>query len=251
MSISIKKNMSIQGGMSISQKKNYPSSLLLFLDAGNLSSYSGQGNQWFDLSSYNKHFTLYNTPTYYKNNSGYISFDEDSLQYGEYSTTIPSIGSWTAECWVRLKKSISTKWTGIFCNKYFTNGYQDVNFNIGTNPEFGTSNLKVVIGSFNNLGWRTTSGITPTLDAWYQIVGTYNGSIFRQYINGVASGGTLSYSASLISGGGMRIMRRWDSPLDTSNLCSGDLSIIRLYNYALSNTEVLNNFNEFKGRYGL
>ena len=46
-------------------------------------------------------------------------------------------------------------------------------------------------------------------------------------------------------------MRRWDSPLTSGNLVNGDLSIARIYNRALSATEILTNYDNTKGRFGL
>ena len=51
------------------------SGLLMHLDAGNSSSYSGTGTTWSDLSGNGNHATLVNGPTYSSADGGAIDFD--------------------------------------------------------------------------------------------------------------------------------------------------------------------------------
>jgi hypothetical protein len=66
----------------------------------------------------------------------------------------------------------------------------------------------------------------------------------RQYVNGVASGGTVNYVGTPESGGEVRLMRRWDFPEIASNFVDGDLAIVKIYNKAISGSEVLQNYND-------
>jgi hypothetical protein len=70
-------------------------------------------------------------------------------------------------------------------------------------------------------------------------------------VNGQASGGTLNYVGTPQSGGEIRLMRRWDDTLTASNFVDGDLAIVKVYNEALSGTQILQNFNADKSKYGL
>jgi hypothetical protein len=105
----------------------------------------------------------------------------------------------------------------------------------------------LAVGYYNG-AWRTTTGITPTLNTWTYYAGTYNGTILRQYTNN-AEVGTLSYSGTPQSGGEIRIARRWDETAIASNFLRGNISVIRIYNRALSAAELLQNYNAQKGRY--
>jgi hypothetical protein len=49
--------------------------LVLSLDAGNASSYSGSGNRWTDLSGKGNHGSLYNSVTYNSSNQGSLVFN--------------------------------------------------------------------------------------------------------------------------------------------------------------------------------
>lgn len=216
--------------------------LLLYVDGANSKSYT-TGATWSDLTS-SKSVTLVNSPGFTSSFGGYLSFDDASSQYAT-SSDLGSLSQWTVEVWFRLTTSLSSKVSSIVTNVY--NG-ANLNFSIGTNN--APTNYNLCVGFFNG-AWRNTTGVTASLNQWYQVVGTYNGSSLVQYVNGSASGGTLTYSGVSSSGGGLRFMRRWDDVVTASNLIDGDLQIVKIYNVALSSSEVLQNWNAQKSRFGL
>ncbi len=220
-----------------------PENLLVYLDSGNLSSYPGSGSTWTDLQGGDNNATLINSPIYSSNYSGILSFDDTSLEYG----TIPNIGNlsnWTVEVWFRLTTALTGKVTSIISNEFDL--VNKLNFSIGTNN--APSNYNLAVGYFNG-AWRTTTGFIPQTNVWYQVVGTYDGSTIRQYVNGSASGGTLNYIGTSQSGGEIRLMRRWDSSLTAGNLVDGDLAIVKIYNIALSGTDILQSYNDTYTRF--
>jgi len=223
----------------------YPSSLLIYLDSGSASSYSGTGSTWFDLTENDSDATLFNSPAYSTAFDGILGFDDASSEYG----TIPNIGDlnqWTVETWFRLTAAITSKVSSIVCNQYDL--ATKLNFSIGTNN--APSNYNLTVGFFDG-AWRNTTGFTPSLNTWYQVVGTYDGSVLRQYVNGVANGGTLNYSGTPQSGGEIRLMRRWDGTTLQGNLIDGDLAIVKIYNSALNSTQVLENYDLNKNRFSV
>lgn len=217
--------------------------LVFYLDSTNTSSYIGSGSTWNDLSTSGLTTTLYNTPTY---NNGILSFDDASLEYAETNSNHPDYNTWTVECWVRFNSSLSGKCTAVVTGQYDMG--TKLNFSIGTNNF--PSNSNIAVGFFNG-AWRTTSGFTPSLSTWYHITGTYDGTTIRQYINGVANGGTLNYTGIPQSGGKIRIARRWDDVLSSTNLLDADIPIVRIYNKALGVDELLSNYNTDKSYFGL
>jgi hypothetical protein len=220
-----------------------PSNLLVYLDSGNLLSYPTTGSTWTDLVGGNNNATLFNSPTYSSNYNGILRFDDASLEYG----TIPNIGdlsNWTVEVWFRLTTALTGKVTSIVSNQF--NLVNRLNFSIGTNN--APTNYNLAVGYFNG-AWRTTTGFVPQTNVWYQVVGTYDGSTIRQYVNGTASGGTLNYIGTSQSGGEVRLMRRWDETLSSGNLVDGDLAIVRIYNSALSGSQILQNYNDTYTRF--
>jgi hypothetical protein len=217
--------------------------LVYNLDAGYVPSYPKSGSTWNDVSLSARTATLINTPTF--NSSGYINFSKTSSQYA----TTPNIGTiqtWTVEAWVRFSSSLNGQVAMVVGNQF--NGSTSINFTIGTNGAPSSYNIQV--GFFQN-GWNNTTGFAPVLNTWYQIVGRYGGGQLSQFVNGVASGGTVNVTATLASGGEIRLMRRWDDAVSSTNLIDGDLGIVRIYNRFLSSTEILQNYNAQKARFGL
>ncbi len=221
--------------------------LLLNLDAGNVASYSGSGSTWTDLTGNARNATLINTPTYSSSNSGYLNFAPASLEYA----TIPNIGdrpTWTVETWVRFTGSLNGRVASVVTNQF--NLVNKLNFSIGTNN--APSNYNICVGFFDALGsaWHNTAGFAPTLNTWYHIVGTYDGTTIKQYVNGVLNSST-SYAGTPSSGGEIRICRRWDETLTSNNLMPADVGVVRVYGGALTGGEVTGNFEALRGRYGV
>ncbi len=189
--------------------------------------------------------TLVNTPSFTTSQGGYFHFTDTSFQYAN-SAVVPSLSNWTIEAWYRPTKSLVGKVTSVICNEF--NLVNALNYSLGSNNAPGSY---AFAGGYYNGAWRSTTGLSPNLNTWYQGVVTYNGNTIIQYNNG-ASQSTLSYVGTSTSGGVVRIARRWDeSATLASNFFDGDISIVRIYNVALSSTQVLQNYNAIKSRYGL
>lgn len=217
--------------------------LLVYLDSGNPSSYPGTGSTWTDLEGGDDNATLFNSPTFSSSYQGILQFDDASLEYA----TIPDLGNlpeWTVESWFRLTSPLTGKVTSIISNEFDL--VDKLNFSIGTNN--APANLNLSVGFYDG-DWHTTTGVVPQVGVWYQVVGTYDGSVVRQYVNGVASGGTVNYVGTPESGGEVRLMRRWDLAEIQSNLVDGDLAIVKIYNGAISDSEVLSSYNSTYTRF--
>lgn len=219
------------------------SGMVYSVDAGFTPSFYTSGSTWKDVSLSGGTTTLFNTPSYSGTSGGFLRFNKASSQYA----TNPNIGSksvWTLEAWIKFNSSLTNQVGMVVGNQY--NGASSLNFTIGTNGAPSSYNIQV--GFFNG-SWRNTTGFAPALNTWYHIAGTYDGSVIRQYVNGNASGGTLNYVGTPTSGGEIRLMRRWDDVVSSTNLIDGDLAIVRIYDRALSNNEILTNFSAQSARF--
>jgi hypothetical protein len=218
--------------------------LVMHLDSADVASYPGSGTAWYDLSGNGADATLYNTPTF-ENPPGNLRFDRASYEYAATATALSSLTNWTVEAWVNLDVALEPGINAIVTDTF--NG-GNINFAIGS-LEPGNTLLRA--GFFNG-SWRNTSGFTAATGVWYDVVGTYDGSDVKLYVNDVVEG-TLNYSGTSASGGtDVRIARRWDSsPTSSGNYIDGAIPIVRIYNRALSAAEVSQNFSFQRGRFGV
>lgn len=217
---------------------SYPSPVL-YLDAGNPSSYPGSGATWTDMIN-GRTFNLINGPTYSSNNGGTIDFVATSLQYADCASSLPDLNIWSVGVWYYFTNANS----GLgMC--LVTETYPGLTGNINYSLGDDNGNNALSSGFFNG-GWQTTGDYNLTPNAWYYIVGTYDGFTNKLYVNNnlVMSN---SYTGTPISSqGGIRLMSRWDN----SDYWGGSLSVVGIYDRALSSGQISTIWNAQKSRFG-
>lgn len=219
--------------------------LLLYIDAANTRSYPGSGITWYDLSGNNRNVILYNTPTFASTNQGSLDFDAGSSEFGTFAS--PSdLSVFTCEAWFKVNTTPLSTTVQAIITQSFPGANTRINYSLGFNGANNTGAYDGKInGGFWNGTWRLTAGFTPTVGVWYHTAVTYDGSTIIQYQNGVSQS-TLNYAATPTgSGSSSYIMRRWDD----ANFLDGNLAILKLYNRALTASEILQNYNSTKGRF--
>jgi hypothetical protein len=119
----------------------------------------------------------------------------------------------------------------------------------------GSGNNNSVYGGFFNPGsWQIVptgypgnSNSLPT-GTWYNGVVTYDGTTINFYINNtLVSTKTNIFTTTLTSSVGYRVARRWDN----YDSFDGYVPITMFYNRALTTTELNQNFNYHRARYGI
>jgi hypothetical protein len=219
--------------------------LVLYLDAGSPNSYRPDfGNTWKDISGNNNNGTLTNGPTYSSIGGGSIVFDgtNDTVICADSTTTNITGSSITLEGWVNPSNASSYK--QIFARASGINSNQ---------RQYG---LYVVGGASAQLGFETRTNIGNvdtaygliTANTWQHAAGVYNGSNMIWYVNGVQVGlvaqtGNLTTQVSSVYIGQFS-----SAGFSTFN---GNISSTKIYNRALSVTEILQNYNAQKSRFGL
>lgn len=209
--------------------------LVFAVDAANKKSYPGSGTTWTDLAGSNNG-TLINGPTFDSGNGGSIVFDgtNDYVQTG----TITTFSSVTLDFWVYLGStqtgnSIVSKRAG-YLNQ------QDFNLFL-----FVTSNRLSL-----DIGATRVSGTNLSGNSFYNIIATYDSSTgsVKVYVNNsidinstISTGLITSNTSNTYIGrlGGSAYF--WDGKIFTG----------KIYNRALSSTEVTQNYNALKSRFGL
>ena len=100
--------------------------------------------------------------------------------------------------------------------------------------------------------WRSIDSSVLTVGAWYNLVGTINTTNISIYVNGTsyASGAGISTG---ITNNSNSIMTIGIDPryLTLSQFFNGSVATKMVYNRSLSSSEILQNYNIQKGRFGL
>jgi hypothetical protein len=215
--------------------------LVLYLDAANTRSYPGVGTTWTDLSRGGNTGTLVNGPTFDTGNGGSIVFDGVN-DYVQTPLNILGCNNTTQIVWYKWSLINQTgvmtyigdsgiNGVGLYINSGLNNG--------------GTGNkVSVLYGGlfFNALNVGTLFATLTT--NWTQLTLTRDTLTTRLYQDGIFLGSTTRVPAgntSLLNfniGGGIAAAR-------------GNYSQTQIYNRALSATEILQNYNATKTRFGL
>ena len=232
------------------------SGLVLSLDAANARSYVSGSTTWRDLSGNSNNGTLTNGPTFTSANGGGIVFDgtDDYIITALNVTPTLNITSQiTLETWL-LSTSLANSSHG---DGIMSKGFSS-DFNSGVYETLFTQGSGVNAPVFRIRIGASTPTYNPTnipinLNQIYHFVSTYNGSIMRIYINGIESGTGVSTSGNIETNTeqlaiGVRYTHR-GGPADS--FFSGNIYSNRIYNRALTATEIAQNFNATKGRFNL
>lgn len=242
MALTIGTGITIGAGVTITPDYSVVTTgLQLNLDAGDAASYPGSGSSWTDLVSA-KVFTLYNSPTYSSNNGGYLNFDPASSQWADATSLPSSLANWTVEAW-HYYAGTNNNGSPCIVTEAYAGG--PINYTVG-NCTDSSPNLQV--GYWDGSSFHPTpQGTVLTAGQWYQVVGTYDGTANRLYLNGAFVSSTASTSAAQSGGAGIRLMRRWDA----DQYWGGRLAIVRIYNAALTTEQISGNYNANRSRFGI
>ena len=198
-----------------------------------------------DLSGNRNFGTTANSPTYSTANGGSLVFDgTDDYILG----TIPSStfsGAHSIGCW--FYRETVTEWAGLFSNNVNTTSCSIFTF-ISTSNSLGTNQAGVDAASISvDLG-------ADHLNKWIYAVITYAGVTSGSAVNVYAykNGSLLTATGSLYwnlsSSSSYYIGRHWTSG---SQILDGFIPQVSVYNRALSATEIQQNYNALKSRFGL
>jgi hypothetical protein len=220
------------------------SGLVLNLDASNASSYPGSGTSWFDLSGNNNNGTLTNGPTFDSANGGSIVFDgtNDYVDLGNISQLKPTTQI-TVSAWVyRSTMNDSQNEAIISCTQ------------VGGYELFYTTN-KMTFYVYAGGSYRIPEMSTSAISGWMNFTATYDNRYAKLYYNGVLqntvdSGATnnISYVANNILIGAEASA---GSTRESGFEWTGKIAQTLIYNTSLTASEVLQNYNATKAKFGL
>ena len=244
MAIIVGPGITVGGGISIGAGSTAPAlTPALSLDAGNPASYPGSGATWTDTVG-SIPFTLVNSPTYSSSNGGYLQFTPSSGQYGYSSTNLGTLANWSIEAWHYYDGTNTSSGPNIFTEYQYAGG--DINLGLGWGNGSGADSE--LNAWWYGGGFHGTSSYSLTPGAWYQIVGTFNGTTLNLYVNNtLVRTATEPPGGAANSGIGYGLMTRWDP----GGLWGGRLAILNLYNTDIGAGGVTTSWNANRTRFGL
>ena len=211
--------------------------LVLYLDAANRLSYVSGSTTWNDMSGIGNNGTLVNGPTFSTGDGGSIVFDgvNDRLTFNS-SYTISASPDWTIQTWI---KSFQTSSSSAYI-RFLGNTQVDRNF------FFFEWNNRIFARNDSATGFAFQTGFSPGLPLnrstfLLTLIGR-SGNLELYYNNTITSVNTpITGSLTFID---VMNERRVSNP-------GGELNTFNLYNRALSQQEITQNYNATKARFGL
>jgi hypothetical protein len=230
--------------------------LVLCLDAADRNSYAGSGSTWYDLSGNGHNATLVNSPTFSSTNGGCFTLISGINDYFSVSnSSFESLN--TSEVTLEIFSSVADNGAGgtspFFV--FFPNSRsgQSSYLTTGNFTGYWTNESLSWYTGRDYLGFAYTNGHDYFQDSQVrQYVVTLKTNSYKLYVNGTqltlnSSFRNGSQSTAMITdlfSGGMHI----PSNIDQLN---GNIYKVSIYNKALTNSEIRQNFEATKGRFGL
>jgi hypothetical protein len=214
--------------------------LVLNLDAAKVDSYPGTGTTWRDLSGNNNNGTLTNGPTFSGiGKQASIVFDgvDDYVDCGVVSVSNNNL---SINIWCK-PNSTQVTYANIVDFDHSNAGWV-IQQNSGDINQYYFAYYSSVIGSF-----YITTNFTLTQNVWQNITVVKNEGNVIVYINNSIS----SNDNFPNSGVGNNKLLRIGNWVSNNRNWNGNISTTQIYNRALSATEVSQNFNALRGRYGI
>jgi len=209
--------------------------LVLAVDAANTKSYPGSGSTWFDISGNGNNMSL-TGPTY--NSDGYFDFDGSN----DYATaTNNGLGTgadipFTIEMWINFDTMGSTRWWLAVIGQYGAGSHHVIGREVSANTQFG------IWGGTQNGFSLGTIGIGN----WKHLVSTSTGSVLKTYVDGIERDSDSATDYNFTNAQFTIGLRH-----STEAYYDGKCAVAKLYNRALSASEVAQNFEALRGRFGV
>lgn len=211
--------------------------LVMHLDAGNTASYAGSGAVWKDLTGTVADGTLYNSPTYSSSNGGYFAFN-GSNQYATWPNTAALDNqSFSIEVWM---KTNSTGQNGFWFEK------GAVNTQYSFFLEGGLIRFRINGGDYTS----PTASTYLNTTSWFQMVGTFTSGSANIYANKAVIG-TATPSLTMNANANGISVGAYGGTSAKGYYYNGNIAIVRVYSRVLSTTEITQNYDAHKTRFGL
>lgn len=220
--------------------------LVLYLDAANTKSYPTTGTTWTDLSRSGNNGTLINGPTFNSSNGGSVVFDgsDDYVNIGSSIDFSTYTSGFTIGFWVRV---LNTAQTNRYLFSKRRNDGADNQFSVVYGYVGSTFELYGGASGGASQVIRTNSQILVNNTSWHFLYYTV-GSTTTGYLDGIVKFTNIYPSLTFVPSTNNNLISTFNAAGFYGNLSLGSMI---LYNRILSSTEVLQNYNATKSRFGL
>jgi hypothetical protein len=226
--------------------------LIVYLDPSHSSGYPKSGTTLYDLSGNDNNSTLVNGPTYSTNNSGLIVLDgtNDYITIPGNTSTYTSNFTWQSFHYIRSANAfdLDGMWWSEQSGKNFLMGYR----NTGIAGTYFRIDSPTTVYQSPSIGTQTNGfGVNagPVTGQWVFTTIVKNGTTFTLYWGA----STLMWTVTISN---------WSIGFTTQDITFGakaggtfpsamDIGSVLMYNRALSTTEITQNYNAQKARFGL
>lgn len=225
--------------------------LVLNLDAGNIKSYPGTGTTWYDISGNNRNGTLTNGPTFSSSNNGSIVFDgiNDRVNIANFNYPASWNDAFSIETAIYIP--VGSDWHNT------TIGSNSGTAIIGRGSYAGSHGLLRADTQLFRFWTRTDSGSYASTfsgaayDTWYVLIGTYDGTTNSLYINGNLVESTAVVKSGIPDSSAWAIGGSIAFGGNNGSYGAGNIPFVKIYNRALTASEVAQNFEACRGRFGI
>ena len=207
------------------------------LDAGNSSSYSGSGATWTDLTGNGNKVTLTGTG-YTPVNGGGITFNTSSTYGTQTFASPPFNGDFTWSSIYKAPPLDGNGWDRIYSTGSYTAFHVG---HVNGRPLFSFENWYPGGAALN-----TSGEVTLTPGNYYMVTFVRSGNKLSSYVqaspygtNGTASGAVIPVTPITVGKG--PDSQAWEN---------GVMNVMLIYNYALSQAEIVQNVNFYASRFG-
>jgi len=215
----------------------------------NLDSAPTSGTTWLDTSGNGRNATLQGSASYVSNNGGGIKLNNSNYGGTDYISVPYNLSSSTVTVEVVASFNPTTSWATIWGNEVYNTG----------------AGYMAYMTSQTSITWgKGTGGVLASISAsnsvrhWIFVI---NGTSFSLYLNGsqVGTTATLSPAQSSFASSellfGARHTNAGTGATDKMNNSTASLQPVfyqmRIYNRALSLSEITQNYNAVKSTYGI
>lgn len=218
--------------------------LVFCVDAANPRSYPGSGSSWKDVSGsgINLISSGFGTFPTYQTNPPRLTFSTGYIGNNTSQSPLNITDNITVEAWVNQSSLVGFGGIIVFgtgsAEQWSLNSDATYGFNFGTN---WPSDWKITYPA---------AGTATATNTWISVTVTFASGSTIWYVNGSLNN-TVSQGISTLPAVSNAFVGVGDNFPGGQEYFAGSIGLLRVYNRVLTATEVTQNFNATRGRYGI